>query len=757
MKPTQQKKRVQGLEAQAAHAKERIHQLEAWIQTKEKQTIDKIIPPLTIGSDPETNVEPEPVKVDPNLDDPMNKPTFRLPIVLLQATAAISLGYFCKEFRFIAPENGDMRALEFFVGKIAFPMLIFRTVATANIGAVDFRVVLACTLGKVVVMVATWLFTYFAYGRRSSKIRGVGERLITSTVFGFFTVASNDFGMGFPIILALYGSECSLTVYIAANALVNTVFFQPLAMVLFEVGKSVKSQESHEEGTSSGDNLSIMSVLKRILLNPIMAWTFLGIAYQWGAGMWYSLMHIPRATGLVSLPHPLGDIVDLFTQPFAMLALFQIGTSLETARITFWPGFLVVMKVLMCAYVSFLFSYYLMGPAEGDWAQSALHNFTFFYGMIPASSAPLVFASEYDPTSEGIIATATLLGLALAGPNIFLTALFLSDDAKDRTSTLIDVQIETSHLGAIAAGIFFLLVCGTWKEWCTTWRRAVIAAYGTVCSFYVLVMLHGQSHTEVCLLLVEGNPWIPYKLFISAVQNSTVFFVLYLQWLLSTGNKKPNPLAFVGIFALALLSALATEPFTLNEVCKLHLSYYALMKMAAWRGACVGFVILTTMRGVQKHGAITEPNNEESEDSEPASPAASPSTSPIIASSTPSRYGGCAGNMAALNEACKGDQGTATIKLVVIVQTLRMALQAINCASVVFHKEVMGSFTQMLILESILEHGQITFLVLAILLDKSFKGMIMRLFDSVSKAVGYDHMQSRVSKFFSPTAFRRTE
>merc|ERR1719159_32965 len=112
------------------------------------------------------------------------------------------------------------------------------------------------------------------------------------------------------------------------------------------------------------------------------------------------------------------------------------------------------MKVIICAYVSFLFSFYLMGSDFGDSRQSALHNFTFFYGMIPASTAPLVFASEFDPSSEGIIATAILLGLALAGPNIFITALFLSDDAKDRTSTLIDVQTETAHLGVCACALF---------------------------------------------------------------------------------------------------------------------------------------------------------------------------------------------------------------------------------------------------------------------------------------------------------------
>jgi septal ring factor EnvC (AmiA/AmiB activator) len=62
------KKRAEGLEKEAQDAKDRIKQLEAWIQTKEQTTeIDKIIPPLTIGSQPETKAEPATTaQEDPN-------------------------------------------------------------------------------------------------------------------------------------------------------------------------------------------------------------------------------------------------------------------------------------------------------------------------------------------------------------------------------------------------------------------------------------------------------------------------------------------------------------------------------------------------------------------------------------------------------------------------------------------------------------------------------------------------------------------
>ena len=51
----------------------------------------------------------------------------------------------------------------FFIGSISFPLLIFNTVATAAIDAIDLRVIAACSLAKLVVMAATWVLAFVAY------------------------------------------------------------------------------------------------------------------------------------------------------------------------------------------------------------------------------------------------------------------------------------------------------------------------------------------------------------------------------------------------------------------------------------------------------------------------------------------------------------------------------------------------------------------------------------------------------------------
>ena len=65
-------------------------------------------------------------------------------------------------------------------GSLVFPLLIFNTVATAELHSVDYGVIGACSLGKIAVMVLTWLLAYAVFQPRRR-----GRR----QVFGFFQVA----------------------------------------------------------------------------------------------------------------------------------------------------------------------------------------------------------------------------------------------------------------------------------------------------------------------------------------------------------------------------------------------------------------------------------------------------------------------------------------------------------------------------------------------------------------------------------------
>merc|ERR1712224_179716 len=103
-------------------------------------------------------------------------------------------------------------------------------------------------------------------------LRSQGQRILTAAVFGFFTVASNDFAIGFPVIVALYGEDSNTTIYIAANALISAIFFQPLTMTLLEVGKSIKArEEASSDSTDIHGRVEYCSIMKAIFVNPVIA------------------------------------------------------------------------------------------------------------------------------------------------------------------------------------------------------------------------------------------------------------------------------------------------------------------------------------------------------------------------------------------------------------------------------------------------------------------------------------------------------
>merc|ERR1712048_1312611 len=82
----------------------------------------------------------------------------------------------------------------------------------------------------------------------------------------------------------------------------------------------------------------------------------------------------------LQFPRPFSDIVKFATDPFPMMALFLTGTALQSAEISSWTMFLVLMKVVVCAFISFLLARTLIsGNSTHD---DNLRDFSFFYGSI---------------------------------------------------------------------------------------------------------------------------------------------------------------------------------------------------------------------------------------------------------------------------------------------------------------------------------------------------------------------------------------
>lgn len=865
-----------------------------------------------------------------------SSPTTRLLHTLVALFGAIILGYVAVRMQLVVPGNGDLRGAGFFVGKVAFPLLVFRMVATTSLGTTDPGTIIACTLGKAVVFVATFLFTFFAYQAK----RSTGQRILSATIFAFFTVASNDFAVAFPVVNALYDPSITMGIYIAANALVGVVLFMPITMVLLAIGENMldveddseaaeeeQAQEAQhgvsdglppEDRAPKGDELlpptrapaekaiqdtrdvlevegvrellqvvvlsrsrsrgkreasvmtdsldkraagfccgrnvgcgysdvelvevdfeasarlpqdsqpkrrsmaeqlrvhqeaararsrdeapapkgvrvveapekeesesgilpfgicrgegnfdisetsqpcgetgeapsglkedccsKLQSVLKiawGILTNPIIVWTLISIAFRLLFG--WTL----QKDG--SLPSPLFEIIGLFVGPFGMMALFLTGTALRSAKLAFWPIGLVVMKVIVCAYVSAMFGQVLAGGENSELLQ-VHRDFTLFYGCIPSSSSPLIFAQQYDPASAEIMATSVLFGMVLGGPVMFTMAVFLDPKAasRDMAGTIQSVQINVGYLSLAAGFIYFALFLLLGKEFCqqcSSKRLLVITGFTLlITQILMLLMTPSVVGNGPCLSYLE-NPWSIWGLAVCFFQNSArlmkllLFFCMVFLWPAGNQQQPPPPpgsppprvgpwgIAFIaaGIcFVLAIIPTVLVSPSTVNELCagvmpSVGLRGETLQRVAdlVWSVVLLLIVSLISVKGILSSGG-------EKETADGQAPEQGQQTRvSCSACEVPQDVDSECGSeppVPVMNWACA--LPSMQVKVLNSVLGLKVLIQVVNevksLASDGNGSQVTGGFAQMLALENLLEHGSVLIFLGALFTDDHF-------------------------------------
>ena len=236
-------------------------------------------------------------------------PTLRLFNTLLATMVAILVGFFCVRLKVILPDEGHLKGLGFFIGSMVFPLLIFNTVATAELHSVNYGVIAACSLGKVAVMILTWLLAYLVFQPKRSR----GQRFLTASVFAFFSVASNDFAIGFPVIDSLYDEDMSI--YITGNALVGSFVFIPLTMIAFAIGGAIRT------GSGQSNVQIFLNIIYDLATNPVIFMTLCRLIVQ--DSFRFQLVEGKWQTQTSSIPF--SDFITLFTSPFAYVCIVLDG------------------------------------------------------------------------------------------------------------------------------------------------------------------------------------------------------------------------------------------------------------------------------------------------------------------------------------------------------------------------------------------------------------------------------------------------
>eukprot|EP00931_Biecheleriopsis_adriatica_P061618 TRINITY_DN37054_c0_g1_i1.p1 TRINITY_DN37054_c0_g1~~TRINITY_DN37054_c0_g1_i1.p1 ORF type:complete len:759 (-),score=92.06 TRINITY_DN37054_c0_g1_i1:82-2286(-) len=510
-----------------------------------------------------------------------SSPTIDLAVVLISICSAIMLGYVCKSNGFISPGAGDTKGLRVFTGSIAFPALVFNTVATAELGSINFGVVFACSLAKLIIFWSIWIISYFAFLPGRAK----GQRVLTSTVFAFFAISSDDFATGFPVIDALYGP--SMTVYIAANSTVGSLLMVPMTLVMLEIGKGLLQERDGQNAGRASLSEQAFAILQNITFNPVIVMTCAGLVFQ----LFFGSSLVPDGPGTARLPEPLASIVELWSGPFSMLALMSTGLSLTSASLRFWPMLLVVFKLVVCGYLS-----YALGLAFIKDPLKRLHDFTFFYGCIPTSSAPLVLAQAFDPGATEIIASAVLFGYVLAAPNMIVTALFLSEEFKDMTFLVNTIQSTVGLLSAVSAGLCLLFFAITRKSWkhaggTLALYAAAVFCYGLM-DFYLSSVCQETSLQEWQLVLFN---WL---------QKLCALLTLYLQVLLATNwttDLQKRWETWLAISLASVVLAFFTHPVALDQLCHLHPSMQSSVGTVIWSILLCATVLALTLWAIYRN------------------------------------------------------------------------------------------------------------------------------------------------------------
>lgn len=199
--------------------------------------------------------------------------------------------------------NHETKGLNTFVGTFALPSLIFMSLVELNWQTVNWTFLLAILIAKSIVFFSVAVVTLLV-----SRPTNFGRAGILAT----FCTQSNDFAIGYPILMALYQrAHPEYASYLYLMAPISLAILNPIGYVLMEISKSQQSsaaaaleeagtpdgapvgrisrrasgvgcpQADGESGAGSQANrkyVLVMKTIRSIFFNPILFMTVLGVA-----------------------------------------------------------------------------------------------------------------------------------------------------------------------------------------------------------------------------------------------------------------------------------------------------------------------------------------------------------------------------------------------------------------------------------------------------------------------------------------------
>ena len=257
-------------------------------------------------------------------------------------------------FRFKLLTPLESRGIGIFVGNFALPALIFGALSTIQLHSVNWNFVLSILITKSVLFVGVLLVT-ISINR--------GQSIDKAGLYSIFVTQTNDFALGYPIVIALYGaSHPEFPAYLYLLAPISLAILNPIAFILMEIGIKIKNmsivtQTSNQcsgtdnichvrEGNrdvdtvkASGDRTlekervsntyeklkTVLIVVLGIIKNPILVMTFAGILF----GTFVFKGDVPPA---------INNFLTTLGRAFSATALFSLGLGMVGKMKTLTSG-----------------------------------------------------------------------------------------------------------------------------------------------------------------------------------------------------------------------------------------------------------------------------------------------------------------------------------------------------------------------------------------------------------------------------------
>ncbi|CAM1292707.1 GPR155 (predicted) [Pycnogonum litorale] len=342
-------------------------------------------------------------------------PVKQLVPAIIQCFGVIIIGYIAGRVKLIS--STEARGLSVFVSYFALPCLVFLALVTLDFSSVNWMFLASIFIAKSIIFGVVIILSLIA-----KWPEGHGQ----AGLYGIFCVQSNDFALGYPIVMALYGvTQPQFASYLYLMAPISLVCLNPIGLVLMEFGK----EKDQRKGTGNGDeyfsNLRgqtsqkkmISSSLYGILKNPIVLFTVFGL--------------IGNVALKNDLPSEINGIFKIFSSAFSSLSLFLLGFTMvgklkmfKQRELMLSASILIVAKILLLPIIARQTVLYLV---KGNNASTTTDyaNYAFLYGTFPSAPTVFIFATSYNTAVE-IMACGLIMCTMISAPFIYSTAKFIS-------------------------------------------------------------------------------------------------------------------------------------------------------------------------------------------------------------------------------------------------------------------------------------------------------------------------------------------